>query len=201
MALSIAAVEALSLAAYGQSSPGSGTTSSSDSLLPRNAVVPKTVVNRFFPEVSQEASTGQNLTAVGEPKASRSVIYVNSDSSKKVSITVDQVRGLPGGHAFTLGDRCVVALAELRKRSARALARRGAWFGHRGQGSAAARVTKVVLGRSFVTRALAHPLLKRRQPARSGMRARALIATHHPHSDSRDSPSPSPWAEQLEPRP
>jgi hypothetical protein len=90
MALSIAAVEALSLAAYGQSSPGSGTTSSSDSLLPRNAVVPKTVVNRFFPEVSQEASTGQNLTAVGEPKASRSVIYVNSDSSKKVTITVDQ---------------------------------------------------------------------------------------------------------------
>lgn len=90
MALSIAAVEALSLAAYGQSSPGSGTTSSSDSLLPRNAVVPKTVVNRFFPEVSQEASTGQNLTAVGKPKASISVIYVNSDSSKKVTITVDQ---------------------------------------------------------------------------------------------------------------
>ena len=47
-------------------------------------------INRFFPEVSQEASTGQNLTAVGEPKASRSVIYVNSDSSKKVTITVDQ---------------------------------------------------------------------------------------------------------------
>jgi hypothetical protein len=34
MALSIAAVEALSLAAYGQSSPGSDTTTSSDSLLP-----------------------------------------------------------------------------------------------------------------------------------------------------------------------
>ena len=90
MVLSIAAVEALSLAAYGQSSPVSGTTSSSDSLLSRNAVVPKTVVNRFFPEVSQEASTGQNLTAVGKPKATRSVIYVNSDSSKKVTITVDQ---------------------------------------------------------------------------------------------------------------
>lgn len=90
MALSIAAVEALSLAMYGQSSPGSSTTSSTDSLLPRNAVVSKTVVNRFFPEVSQEASTGQNLTAVGKPKATRSVIYVNSDSSKKVTITVDQ---------------------------------------------------------------------------------------------------------------
>jgi hypothetical protein len=90
MTLSIVAVEALSLAAYGQSSPGSGTASSSDSLLPRNVVVPKTVVNRFFPQVSQEASTGQNLTAVGKPKATRSVIYVNSDSSKKVTITVDQ---------------------------------------------------------------------------------------------------------------
>lgn len=90
MALSIAAGEALSLAAYGQSSPGSSRTSSTDSLLPRNAVVSKTVVNRFFPEVSQEASTGQNSTAVGKPKATRSVIYVNSESSKKVTITVDQ---------------------------------------------------------------------------------------------------------------
>ena len=90
IAVSITAIEALSLAAYGQSQPDSGTTSSSDSLLPRNAVLPKTVVNRFFPEVSQEASTGANLTAVGKPKATRSVIYVNSDSSKKVTISVDQ---------------------------------------------------------------------------------------------------------------
>jgi hypothetical protein len=48
------------------------------------------VVNRFFPEVTQEASAGQNLTAVGNPQATRSVIYVNSDSSNKVTITVDQ---------------------------------------------------------------------------------------------------------------
>jgi hypothetical protein len=47
------------------------------------------VVNRFFPEVSQEATTGQNPTAVGRPQATRSVIYVNSDGSKKVTITVD----------------------------------------------------------------------------------------------------------------
>lgn len=90
IAVLIAAVEALSLAAYAQSSAGNDTTSSSGSLIPRNAVIPKTVVNRFFPEVSQEASTGSNLTAVGKPKATRSVIYVNSDSSKKVTITVDQ---------------------------------------------------------------------------------------------------------------
>jgi hypothetical protein len=30
------------------------------------------------------------LTAVGKPKATRSIIYVSSDSSKKVTITVDQ---------------------------------------------------------------------------------------------------------------
>lgn len=87
----IAVIGILSLTAYGQSvTPGSGTTSASDSVLSRNAVVPLTVINRFFPEVTQEASTGHNLTAVGKTKATRSVIYANSDGSKKVTITVDQ---------------------------------------------------------------------------------------------------------------
>ena len=44
----------------------------------------------FFPEVTKEASTGQNSTAVGNPKTTRSVIYANDDSSKKVTISVDQ---------------------------------------------------------------------------------------------------------------
>ncbi len=86
----IALVGALSLAAYGQSSPSSGTTSTSDSVLPRSFVVPLSVVDEFFPQVTQEASTGQNLTAVGSPKATRSVIYANAENSKKVTITVDQ---------------------------------------------------------------------------------------------------------------
>jgi len=89
-ALSIAVVEALSLAAYGQSSPSIGTTSTSDSVLSLNFVVPLSVVDEFYPQVTQEASTGQNLTAVGNPKATRSVIYANDDNSKKVTITVDQ---------------------------------------------------------------------------------------------------------------
>src|SRR5205814_8529761 len=80
-----------SLAAYGQSGPaGNGTTSTPGSVLPRKVVVPIGVVNRFFSEVAREASTGQNLTAVGNPKATRTVIYANSDSSKKVTITVHQ---------------------------------------------------------------------------------------------------------------
>jgi hypothetical protein len=90
-ALLIAITGSLSLAAYGQSSsPGTGPASTPASLLPRNVVVPISAVNRFFPEVTREASVGQNLTAVGNPKATRSVICVNSDNSKKVTITVDQ---------------------------------------------------------------------------------------------------------------
>jgi hypothetical protein len=88
---SIIAIATLSLAVSGQSvSPGSGTTSASESVLARDAIVPLTVVKRFFPKVTQEASTGNNLTAVGKTEATRSVIYTNSDSSKKVTISVDQ---------------------------------------------------------------------------------------------------------------
>jgi hypothetical protein len=60
-----------------------------DSILPRKVVVAIDVVNRFFPEVTSEASTGRNLTAVADPKATRSVIYANSDRTRKVTITVD----------------------------------------------------------------------------------------------------------------
>jgi hypothetical protein len=90
-ALLVAVIWTLSLTTYGQSpSPVSSAMSTADSLLPRDIVVPISVVNRFFAEVTKEASTGQNLTAVGNPNATRSVIYANSDSSKKVTITVDQ---------------------------------------------------------------------------------------------------------------
>ena len=90
-ALLIGVTGAVSLHADGRSpSPHGATTRASESVLPRNVVVAMSVVNRFFPEVTQEASTGENLTAVGKPKATRSVIYANSDSSKKVTITVDQ---------------------------------------------------------------------------------------------------------------
>jgi hypothetical protein len=81
----------ISLTADDQSpSPAKSTTSASESLLSRNAIVPIEVVSRLFPEITQEANTGQNLTAVGKPKATRLVMYVNSDSSKKVTISVDE---------------------------------------------------------------------------------------------------------------
>ena len=84
-------IESLLLIAGGQSSsPANGSAKASDSMLPREVVVPISTVNRFFPEVMREASSGRNLTAVANAKATRSVIYANSDSSKKVTITVDQ---------------------------------------------------------------------------------------------------------------
>jgi len=89
-ALSIAVAGVLLLAAHGQSSPSGGTTSTSDSVLSRNFVIPLSVVDEFYPQVAQDASTGQNVTAVGNPRATRSVIYANDDNSKKVTITVDQ---------------------------------------------------------------------------------------------------------------
>jgi hypothetical protein len=86
-----AIIEALSLLADGQSpSPANSSVKASDSMLPRKVVVPVSTVTRFFPEVTRETSTGRNLTAVSDTNATRSVIYANSDSSKKVTITVDQ---------------------------------------------------------------------------------------------------------------
>src|SRR6266705_6874851 len=81
----------LSMAAYAQAiSPDAGPASASESLLAREVVIPISTVRRLFPQVDQEASTGPHLTAVGGPKATRSVIYANSDNSKKVTISLDQ---------------------------------------------------------------------------------------------------------------
>lgn len=89
-AVVIVVIESLLLSANGQSPSPATSAKASDSTLPRKVVLPISTVNRFFPEVTREASTGRNLTAVSNAKATRSVIYANSDSSKKVTITVDQ---------------------------------------------------------------------------------------------------------------
>ena len=76
----------------GEQSPsaGSGGVSAPGAVLARDAIVSLSVVARFFSETTQEVSTGPNATAVRNPKATRSVIYTNSDKSKKVTISVDQ---------------------------------------------------------------------------------------------------------------
>src|SRR5262245_66130104 len=83
-ALSIAAVATLSLACESSSSPAA-----SGATLPRNVIVSLSVVSGLFPDITREASTGRNLTATGNPKATRMVIYETGDGSKKVTITVD----------------------------------------------------------------------------------------------------------------
>ena len=62
----------------------------SSGTLPRNVIVPLSEVSRLFPDITRETSTGRNLTATGNPKATRLVIYESGDGSKKVTITVDQ---------------------------------------------------------------------------------------------------------------
>jgi CubicO group peptidase (beta-lactamase class C family) len=89
--LFVAVFSILPTAGAGESpSADTSVVSASNVVLSRDAVVPLTVVTRVFPEITQEMSTGQNSTAVGKPKATRSVIYANNDNSKKVTITVDQ---------------------------------------------------------------------------------------------------------------
>lgn len=70
--------------------PGNGGISAPGAMLARDVIVPLSVVTRFFPEIAQEMSTGQNATAIRNPEATRSVIYANSDKSKKVTISVDR---------------------------------------------------------------------------------------------------------------
>ncbi|HXA32492.1 MAG TPA: hypothetical protein VNV87_09555 [Acidimicrobiales bacterium] len=47
-------------------------------------------VQQQFPEVTRQESTGPNSTSSGNPGATRQVIYSNGDSSKKVTVSVDQ---------------------------------------------------------------------------------------------------------------
>ena len=89
-AIFIALIEALLLSANGQSPSPAISAKAFHTTLPRKVVVPISTVSRLFPEVSREASTGRNLTAVANANATRSVIYANSDGSKKVTITVDE---------------------------------------------------------------------------------------------------------------
>ena len=91
---SIAVVAAISLAACGGSSSTTSstgsTTGASGSTLPLNVIVPLSVVHRYFPEITQQSSTGPNASAIGKPTGTRQAIYANGDGSKKITLSVDQ---------------------------------------------------------------------------------------------------------------
>jgi hypothetical protein len=59
-------------------------------LLPCNIIVPLGVVNRYFPEVTIETSMGPDATALGNPVATRAVMYGSSDGAQRVTISVDR---------------------------------------------------------------------------------------------------------------
>jgi hypothetical protein len=84
--LSVVAIALLSLAACGDDPSSTTTTAASAELLSRNTVLPVSVVTQYFPDVTNEASTGQNETSVGKPIASRSVVFASADGNKKVTL-------------------------------------------------------------------------------------------------------------------
>ena len=59
-------------------------------LLPREAIVPVSVVTQYFPDIIKESGTGPNETSVGKPIASRSVVFTSVDGKKKVTPSVDK---------------------------------------------------------------------------------------------------------------
>jgi hypothetical protein len=92
--LTVAELLPFSIAAWGND-PSSKQTSSTAAaasvpLLPRNAIVPVSVVTQHFPDITREVGTGPNETSVGKPIASRSVVFASADGKKKVTLSVDQ---------------------------------------------------------------------------------------------------------------
>jgi hypothetical protein len=85
--LTATAIALLSLAACSDDSPSK---TAFAALLPRDTVVPVSVVTRYFADVTTEATTGPNETSVGKPIGSRSVVFASADGNKKVTLSVDQ---------------------------------------------------------------------------------------------------------------
>ena len=92
--LAVAAIVLFSAAARGDDSSSKKTppaaAAASVALLPRDAVVPVSVVRQYFADVTKDAGTGPNETSVGKPIASRSVVFTSADGKKKVTLSVDR---------------------------------------------------------------------------------------------------------------
>jgi hypothetical protein len=85
------AVVALSLSAGG-TAVADPESSSGAALLPRDVILPLSTVKEVLPEMTQEISTGQNQTVVGNPTANRAVTYATADDSQRVVISVDKYK-------------------------------------------------------------------------------------------------------------
>jgi hypothetical protein len=58
-------------------------------LLPMSVIIPADAVSQFFPEVTTVASSGPDATALGNPVATRAIVYTSADGTRKVTVSVD----------------------------------------------------------------------------------------------------------------
>jgi hypothetical protein len=91
---SIAAVVALFLlpacGGGGDSSESTSEETASSSTLARDVVLTLSEVKEILPEMSQEAATGEDESALGNPTGTRSDTYATDDGSQRVVISVAQ---------------------------------------------------------------------------------------------------------------
>ncbi|TQC43478.1 hypothetical protein EEB14_42645 [Rhodococcus sp. WS4] len=64
-------------------------TTSATNVLPEDVLVASDVVQNYFPDVDDQATTSENPNASGTPEATRIVIYEGSEG-RRVTISVDQ---------------------------------------------------------------------------------------------------------------
>ena len=90
--LLITAMVVLSLppSVNGNDNSQSASQMTSGSTLPPNVVLTLSEVKQVLPEMSQETASGDDETALGNPRGSRSVTYATDDSSRMVVISVAQ---------------------------------------------------------------------------------------------------------------
>jgi hypothetical protein len=89
-ALAVGCLLGLGACSSSPSASSGSTTSLAASSLPRSSIISLSAVRQQFPDVTRQESTGPNSTSSGNPGATRQVIYSNGDSSKKVTVSVDQ---------------------------------------------------------------------------------------------------------------
>src|SRR5688572_28296447 len=86
-AIAVLALPASAVLSISANLPGSaaGSPAPAGSLLPRDVVVAPPDVQSVFPKRTTDTDMGWNPTASGNPLATRSVAFTNSDGSKKVT--------------------------------------------------------------------------------------------------------------------
>jgi hypothetical protein len=91
-ALGLVAVMAIALLAgrSGAAHAQSTAQTASGATLARNAVLTLDEVKQVMPEMSQETATGEDETALGNPRGSGSATYATADGSRRVVISVAQ---------------------------------------------------------------------------------------------------------------